>query len=82
MVVDNTNIHRSSSFPSVVKQWLLLMPFTHSPINSNSDDCHRRHHRHNNSLFESTYISFPDYEALQQPELGKSSKEYSSQEHS
>lgn len=80
MVINNSNIHRPSSIPSVVKQWLLLMPFTHSPTNSNSDDCQRRHH-HTNSLFESTYFSFPDYEALQQPELEKPLKECASQEH-
>ncbi|SAM02287.1 hypothetical protein [Absidia glauca] len=88
MMVDhnsgNTILHRSS-FPSVVKQWLLLMSSTPSPTHSTTSDDdhhHHHHHHHSNSLFESTYFSFPDYEALQQPELEKSStKQCKNQDH-
>ncbi|SAM06046.1 hypothetical protein [Absidia glauca] len=66
MVVDNNSIHRSS-FPSVVKQWLLLMSSTtSSPTHSLSEEDHRHH---SDSRFESTYFSFPDYDSSQQPEL-------------
>ncbi|CAO3633589.1 unnamed protein product [Cunninghamella blakesleeana] len=66
-MVDN-NLQRSS-FPSIVKQWILLMSNSnHPPSNPTSE-------HHPQSLFESTYFSFPDYETLQQPDnLEKPSK--------
>ncbi|CAO3629207.1 unnamed protein product [Cunninghamella echinulata] len=68
-MVDNNLLHRSS-FPSIVKQWILLMSNNTNPPSNDPTSEH-----HPQSLFETTYFSFPDYEALQQPDnLEKSSK--------